>query len=127
MEAFWTELGLHGLQEDVVLFSASDFGRTLTSNGLGTDHAWAGNHFVLGGQVNGGRIYGSYPELASGSALDIGRGRILPTTSVDEYSSEIASWFGVPASELSTVFPNSGNFFDPLTNPYPLGFLQPSS
>jgi uncharacterized protein (DUF1501 family) len=74
MEAFWTELGLHGLQEDVVLFSASDFGRTLTSNGLGTDHAWAGNHFVLGGQVNGGRIYGSYPELASGSALDIGRG-----------------------------------------------------
>lgn len=122
--AFWRELGHLGLQDQVVLFTASDFGRTLTSNGLGSDHAWGGNHFILGGAVNGGKIYGEYPVLATGGPLDIGRGRLLPTTSVDAYMSELASWFGVPPVELSTVFPNAGNFFDPLATPFPLGFLQ---
>lgn len=123
IEAFWTELGLLGLQNDVVLFTASDFGRTLTSNGSGSDHAWGGNQFVIGGGINGGQIYGLYPVLGSGGPLDIGRGRLLPTTSVDAYSAELASWFGVPPSELSTVFPNANNFFDPLSNPHPLGML----
>jgi uncharacterized protein (DUF1501 family) len=122
--AFWRELGHLGLQNDVVLFTASDFGRTLTSNGLGSDHAWGGNHFVIGGSVNGGKIYGEYPVIATGGPLDIGRGRLLPTTSVDAYQSELASWFGVPPEELSTVFPNATNFFDPLTTPFPLGMLQ---
>ncbi len=78
---------------------------------------------MLGGPVNGGQIYGQYPVLAAGNPLDIGRGRLLPTTSVDEYGAELASWFGVPPAELSTVFPNAGNFFDPLTTPHPLGML----
>lgn len=122
---FWAELGHMGLQNDVVLFTASDFGRTLTSNGQGSDHAWGGNAFMLGGNVNGGQIYGQYPVLATGGPLDLGRGRLLPTTSVDEYAAELATWFGVPSAELSTVFPNSGNFFDPLATPYPLGMLGP--
>lgn len=123
LESFWNELGNLGLQDDVVLFTVSDFGRTLTSNGVGSDHAWGGNHFMIGGPVNGGQIYGDFPELAQGSALDIGRGRLLPTTSTDVYGVELASWFGVPATELATVFPNAGNFFNPLSTPYPLGAL----
>jgi uncharacterized protein (DUF1501 family) len=125
IQAFWTELGHLGLQDDVVLFTASDFGRKLTSNGTGSDHAWAGNHFVIGGGVNGGKIYGQYPILATGGPFDIGRGRLLPTTSVDSYGAELASWFGVPSSELSTVFPNAKNFFNPYSTPYPLGMLDP--
>lgn len=123
LEAFWKELGHLGLQDQVVLFSASDFGRTLTSNGQGSDHAWGGNHFVLGGGLQGGRIYGEYPLLATGGPQDIGRGRLLPTTSVDAYGAELASWFGVPPSELTTVFPNADNFFDPLSRPFPLGIF----
>jgi uncharacterized protein (DUF1501 family) len=121
--AFWRELGHLGLQDDVVLFTASDFGRTLTSNGLGSDHAWGGNHFVVGGSVKGGRIYGQYPVVSKSSPLDVGRGRLLPTTSIDAYSGELASWFGVPPSEISTVFPNATNFFDPVSTPFPLGML----
>lgn len=123
IESFWNKLGTLGLQNDVVLFTASDFGRTLTSNGAGSDHAWGGNAFMVGGPVNGGRIYGHYPELAPGNPLDIGRGRLLPTTAVDPYCAELASWFGVPPAELATLFPNAENFFDPATTPYPLGIL----
>jgi uncharacterized protein (DUF1501 family) len=123
IEAFWDKLGSLQLQNEVVLFSASDFGRTLTSNGAGSDHAWGGNAFMLGGSVNGGAIYGQYPVLATGNDLDIGRGRLLPTTSVDEYCAELASWFGVEASEMSTIFPNAENFFNTSTTPYPLGIL----
>lgn len=121
--AFWNEMISLGLENDVILFTASDFGRTLTSNGLGSDHAWGGNHFVIGGDVNGGRVYGQYPVLVTGGANDVGRGRLLPTTSVDAYGAELASWFGVPSAELETVFPNSTNFFDPVTTPFPLGML----
>jgi uncharacterized protein (DUF1501 family) len=123
IESFWNKLGALGLQNDVVLFTASDFGRTLTSNGAGSDHAWGGNAFLMGGAVNGGTIYGQYPELATGNPLDVGRGRLLPTTAVDEYCAELASWFGVQPGELPTIFPNAVNFFDPLTAPHPLGIL----
>lgn len=121
--AFWRELGHLGLQDEVVLFTASDFARTLTSNGLGSDHAWGGNHFVVGGAVNGGRIYGQYPVLAANGPLDVGRGRLLPTTSVDAYMADLASWFGVPPAEIPTVFPNATNFFNPLTTPFPLQMM----
>ena len=105
----------------MVLYTASDFGRTLTSNGSGSDHAWGGNHFIISGSVAGGEIYGSYPALAGGSN-DLGRGRILPSTSVDAYMGELASWYGVPSSEISTVIPNINNFnFANLASP--LGIL----
>lgn len=113
-----------GMTDNVVTFTASDFGRTLTSNGVGSDHAWGGNHIVMGGPVNGGEIYGTYPSLVLGSSQEVGRGRLIPTTSVDAYSSEIARWFGVSSSEMDTVFPNIRNFYDPMITPYPLGFLS---
>ncbi len=125
--AFWGALGELGMQNNVTLFTASDFGRTLTSNDGGNDHAWGGNQFVLGGSVNGGEIYGEYPEtLAQDSDLDVGYGRgvILPTTAVDQYMSELSLWLGVQSSDLSTVFPNIERFYDPTSASYPLGFMS---
>jgi len=113
IEIFWTAIQSMGLQNNVVLYTASDFGRTLTSNGSGSDHAWGGNHFIISGSgnINGGEIYGEYPDLAlNNSSTDLGRGRILPTTSVDQYMAELAYWYGVPNSEISTVIPNINNF-----------------
>lgn len=126
LEAFWTELGNMGLQDNVLIYSASDFARTLTSNGSGSDHAWGGNQFMIGGGLKGGQIYGQFPTLLGGSDYDIGRGRVLPTTSVDAYTAEIASWFGVPPQELGSIIPNALNFFDPLSTPFPLGILNGS-
>ena len=112
-----------GLEDQVTLFSASDFGRTLSPNDDGTDHAWGGNQFVVGGAVNGGRVYGTYPELALGTVLDTGRGRLIPTTSVDEYFSELALWMGVSVANLPLVLPNLSRFHDASSGP-PLGFLM---
>ena len=128
IEIFWTAIQSMGLQNNVVLYTASDFGRTLTSNGSGSDHAWGGNHFIISGSgnINGGEIYGEYPDLAlNNSSTDIGRGRILPTTSVDSYMAELAYWYGVPNSEISTVIPNINNFSSSFVSPNsPLGILN---
>lgn len=121
---FQTAMAELGLEDKVTLFTASDFARTLSSNGSGTDHAWGGNQFVVGGAVNGGQIYGSYPDLALGSSLDAGRGRLIPTTSVDEYFAELALWMGVSPSNLPLVLPNLSRFHDPAAGA-PLGFLHP--
>lgn len=107
-----------GIEDNVTLYSASDFARTLSSNGSGTDHAWGGNQFVVGGAVNGGKFYGDYPELALGSSLDTGRGRLIPTTSVDQYFAEMACWMGVSPSNLPMILPNLSRFSSD-----PLGFL----
>ena len=120
IEIFWTAIQSMGLQNNVVLYTASDFGRTLTSNGSGSDHAWGGNHFIISGSANGGEIYGEYPDLAlNNSSTDLGRGRILPTTSVDTYMATLANWYGVPHSEMSTVIPNVNNFNLDFSNPTP--------
>ena len=126
IEIFWTAIQSMGLQNNVVLYTASDFGRTLTSNGSGSDHAWGGNHFIISGSANGGEIYGEYPDLAlNNSSTDLGRGRILPTTSVDQYMAELAYWYGVPNSEISTVIPNINNFSSSFYSPNsPLGILN---
>lgn len=104
-----------GAEGKVLLFMGSDFARTLTFNGSGTDHAWGGNMLLVGpGVVNGGQVFGTYPEsLNTGNNLDIGRGRILPTSSVDQYYMEIANWFGIdPASsEMAYILPNLSNFW----------------
>ncbi|VAW29774.1 Protein of unknown function (DUF1501) [hydrothermal vent metagenome] len=115
------ELGVHN---QVTTFTASDFGRTLTSNGQGSDHAWGGNHMVMGGSVLGRRIYGDYPALYEDNPLDTGRGRLIPTTACDEYFAEMALWFGVDPSDLSAVFPNIGRFYDTASDEMPLGFLK---
>ncbi len=109
---------------EVTTFTTSDFGRTLTSNGKGSDHGWGGHHIVMGGSVDGARIYGDYPLLSPASELDVGRGVYAPTTSVDEYFAELAGWFGVPASELDVVLPNVRAFYSPGSATPPLGFLS---
>jgi uncharacterized protein (DUF1501 family) len=127
--AFWAQLVALGIENQVTLFTGSDFGRTLTSNARGSDHAWGGNHFIMGGSVDGRKIFGQYPSMAlnpeNGSELnplDTGRGRMIPTTSCDAYFGELALWLGVPPSSLHLVLPNVGNFFTPGATG-PLGFF----
>ena len=98
------------LRRQVTTFTASDFGRTFSSNGDGTDHGWGAHHFVVGGAVKGRDIYGAFPVTGVGHALDVGSGSLLPTTSVDQYGATLAKWFGVADSQLAEVFPNIGNF-----------------
>jgi uncharacterized protein (DUF1501 family) len=102
-----TELGVG---DSVTTFTASDFGRTFQPNGDGSDHGWGNHHFVMGGAVRGGRFYGEMPTLAIGGPNDAGEGRWIPTTSVDEYSATLASWFGVAPSDMHLVLPNLGRF-----------------
>lgn len=94
----------------VTTFTASDFGRTLTSNGDGSDHGWGAHHFVVGGAVRGGSIYGAFPTIAPNTAEDVGSGRLLPTTAVDQYAATLARWFGIGDANLNDVVPNLANF-----------------
>lgn len=102
-----TEIGTENL---VTSFVVSEFGRTLTSNGDGSDHGWGGHTLVLGGAVQGRKLYGSFPSLAIQGASDTGRGALLPTTSTDQVAATLAQWFGVSNADLDTVFPNLRNF-----------------
>lgn len=114
-----------GLANDVITFTASDFGRTLRSNGRGTDHAWGGHQMVFGGSVKGGRVHGTFPSLALNGPDDVGYGgRILPSTSVDQYFCEMLQWFGVSPSDMEYVLPNIRNFYNPASATPPLGFLK---
>jgi uncharacterized protein (DUF1501 family) len=124
LSEFHSALTEMGILDGVTTFTISDFGRTLTSNGRGSDHGWGGHNMVMGGAVNGGEIYGQYPDLTPGTDLDLGRGRFLPTTSIDEFYAELALWFGVAASDLDQVLPNIGRFYAPTSSPPPLGFLN---
>ncbi|MDB5802651.1 MAG: hypothetical protein JWL63_3590 [Rhodocyclales bacterium] len=99
-----------GVANNTTLFTASDFGRTLTSNGDGSDHGWGAHHFVVGGAVRGGDIYGTFPVVAFGTTDDVGSGRLIPSTSVDQYATTMAKWFGVADSNLNLIAPNIGNF-----------------
>ncbi len=108
-----------GLGNNVTSFTISDFGRTLTSNSNGTDHGWGSHHFVVGGAVNGQNMYGQYPVVGVDQVNDLGAGRLIPTTAVEQYAGTLASWFGLSDSQIRTVFPNFGNFG---TDPY-LGFM----
>lgn len=118
MAGFQSALDGIGKGDAVTTFTASDFGRTMTSNGGGTDHGWGAHHFVMGGAVRGGAFYGSAPEAAVGDDNDVGQGRYIPSTSVDQYAATMARWMGVEGDELALVAPNIRNFST--TN---LGFL----
>ena len=108
--AFYAATVELGVANEVTTFTQSDFGRTLTSNGDGTDHAWGGNQLVVGGSVRGQDLYGSYPLLQIGGADDVGGGRLIPTTSADQYAATLARWFGIDDTDLDIVAPNIDNF-----------------
>ena len=118
MAGFQQALDSLGVGQQVTTFTASDFGRTMTSNGDGSDHGWGSHHFVMGGAVKGGAFYGSAPSALLKGPEDVGQGRLLPTTSVDQYAATMARWFGVADSEMTQIAPNIG-YFDSVN----LGFM----
>jgi uncharacterized protein (DUF1501 family) len=113
LNAFYAATNEIGVAQNVTTFTASDFGRTYPTNGTGSDHGWGSHQLVLGGAVQGGRLFGTFPTLAVNGPDDTGQGRWIPTTSVDEFSATLATWFGVSASDLATVLPNIGRFAHP--------------
>lgn len=111
--AFNAAMTAMGLADSVTLFSASDFGRNLTSNGAGTDHGWGSHHFAVGGAArgrNGGKLLGRMPELTLNGPDDIGQGVWLPTTATDQLGTELATWFGADATALAAVWPHGSGF-----------------
>lgn len=110
MRSFYDATAELGVANDVTSFTASDFGRTLTVNRDGTDHGWGGHHFVVGGGVAGNRMYGDFPEAAIGHNQDTNNGRLIPTTSVDQYAATLGGWFGLNNTELRDALPGLTNF-----------------
>jgi uncharacterized protein (DUF1501 family) len=127
LKAFYDSTVELGIADKVTTFTISDFARTMTSNGNGSDHAWGGNNIIMGGAVNGGKIYGAYPKMDANDSnpLNISfRGNYIPTISTDEMYAEIALWYGVSPSDLCYVLPNLGNFYSHSSGNYPLGFMN---
>ncbi len=119
MDAFYKTTVELGVATNTTTFTASDFGRTYKSNGKGSDHGWGNHHFVMGGAVKGGDIYGKVPVLQVNGPDDSSEGRWIPTIATDEYAATLASWFGASAGDLATIFPNIGRFARPN-----LGFMS---
>ncbi|WP_154222316.1 DUF1501 domain-containing protein [Marinicella rhabdoformis] len=118
--AFQAAMAELNMENEVTLFTASDFSRTWVSNGQGSDHGWGASHFVVGGAVNGGDIYGDMPTIEIGSTDTVSdHGRVIPTIAVDEYAATLAQWFGVAPGQVGDVFPNIGRF-----NSSDLGFMS---
>jgi uncharacterized protein (DUF1501 family) len=120
LKAFYDATVELGVQNNVTTFTASDFGRTLTSNGKGSDHGWGAHHLVMGGAVKGGKIYGTFHnmQVGAGNPADAGQGRLIPDISVDQYAGTMARWMGASSADLNVVFPNLANF-----NQVDLGFM----
>ncbi|MEQ1579033.1 MAG: DUF1501 domain-containing protein [Steroidobacteraceae bacterium] len=110
LRAFYDATVELGIANAVTTFTESDFGRTLTSNGDGTDHAWGGIQLVMGDAVRGRTLYGTYPRLEINGPDDVGAGRMIPTTSADQYAATLARWFGVSEQNLNYVAPSLANF-----------------
>lgn len=117
--AFYRATQEIGLASNVTTFTATDFGRTLLSNSTGTDHGWGGVGFVMGDSVLGGKFYGTPPVLANNGPDDVGQGRLLPSTSIDQFAATLANWFGVSASDQLMILPNLSNF-----TTHNLGFMS---
>lgn len=140
LNAFYQTTVNLGVADKVTSFTASDFGRTLTSNGDGSDHGWGSHHIILGGAVNGQEFYGVAPPVSNTDTASpedqwhVGQGRLLPTTSVDQYAGTLATWFGVnpnsvngAVSELDSILPNLRNFgvtANGIHYPKNMGFMQ---
>jgi uncharacterized protein (DUF1501 family) len=132
MTEFYKATVALGVADKVTAFTASDFGRTLASNGDGSDHGWGSHHFVVGGAVKGASFYGAPPPISVGNTTapedqwHVGQGRLLPSTAVDQYAATLGKWFGVADDEMSGILPNLKNFGVGASVPgYPtdLGFM----
>jgi uncharacterized protein (DUF1501 family) len=110
MAAFYASTVELGVADSVTSFTASDFGRTMTGNNDGADHGWGSMHFVMGGAVKGKSLYGTAPVVANGGPDDVGQGRLLPTTSVDQLAATLGKWMGVSDSALLTLLPSLSNY-----------------
>jgi uncharacterized protein (DUF1501 family) len=110
LAAFYAATTELGVANQVTSFTASDFGRTLTGNANGSDHGWGSMHMVMGGAVNGGKFYGTAPVVANGGPDDVGQGRLLPTTSVEQIAATVGGWLGVSDTDLLTMLPNLTNY-----------------
>ncbi|CAN5297085.1 DUF1501 domain-containing protein [soil metagenome] len=112
LKAFYDATVELGVQNNVTTFTESEFGRTLTANGKGSDHGWGGHQMVMGGAVSGGKIYGNFHNMQLGAAnpSDAGQGRLIPSYSADQYAATLSKWMGANVGDLNTVFPNLINF-----------------
>lgn len=110
LTSFQQELEEQGLSDQVTTFTMSDFGRRIPANGTGTDHGWGGHQIIMGGAVKGGRAYGSWPDLRSGSESDYGNGRMIPGISSDQVNATLAHWYGLPEQQLPELFSTLKNF-----------------
>jgi uncharacterized protein (DUF1501 family) len=110
MKAFWQAMVALNMENNVTVFTESDFGRALVQNGSGSDHGWGAHHFVQGGAVNAGStqsaLYGTEPDLRPNSSIDVNNGRLIPTTSTDQYMATLLNWWGVPRTLLPLVVEN---------------------
>jgi len=121
LASFQKELATLNIEDQVTTFTASDFGRTLNSDNDGSDHGWGSMHFVMGGSVNGQNLYGTAPVMGNNGPDDVGRGRLLPTIAVDQFSATLGKWFGVSDTELLDIYPNLRNFD---ANKRDIGFMK---
>ena len=118
LEGFQSAMEMLGVADSVTTFTATEFGRSLGPNGDGTDHGWGGHHLVMGGAVRGADVYGRLPELSPDTPEAVENGRIVPSSSVEQYGATLARWFGLDDADLAAVFPNLANFAAP-----DLGFM----
>ena len=123
LAAFRDALVELGVFDDVTTFTTSEFGRSLESNGSGSDHGWGGHHIVMGGAIRGGRVYGRYPDLSAHNPLDAGGGSFMPTTSMEEYLGELLAWLGIPPADLPDVLPDSPKFWSLGSSMRPVGMF----
>lgn len=128
IKGFYDVINGLGLSDRVTTFTGSDFGRTLSNNGDGTDHAWGGHQYVIGGKVRGGQVYGRMPHLGITANPDnVGYGQLVPTLSCDQYAATLSSWFGVAPTDRADIFPNLQFMTGPkmaIEGP-DLGFMDP--
>lgn len=126
LKAFYDSTVELGIADKVTTYTISDFARTITSNGQGSDHGWGGNSMVMGGAVNGGKIYGGFPQMSLfNNPQNVSfRGNFIPSVSTDELYAELALWYGVSPSDLCYVTPNLGNFYSYSAGNYPLGLMN---
>ena len=110
LSSFYAATEALGVADKVTTFTGSDFGRTLSSNGDGSDHGWGAHHFVLGGAVRGGQWYGRAPVIDLNGPDDLGGGALIPAIGVDQYMATLATWFGVPTANLADVIPRIGRY-----------------